>query len=241
MKEQGGPFRQAEAGFTLLEALVAVALMGLILSALGAVTAQWLSNWNRGLFRIQRNEKLAIVLDRLVADLSAAEYVSGNRANSSPLFEGDETGVTFVRSALGPNTRPGLEFIRIAEIADPGGPLLVRTRAPFVPMPAGDLAIDQIPFGDPVVLLRPPFRVVFSYAKAASGKWDAIWRDQGVLPGVVRVSLGEINGDGVPMLTTTAAIHVDMAAPRAASEQPAAPNAAQAAQAGRGDMAGGTN
>jgi general secretion pathway protein J len=239
MKTRAASFRPSEAGFTLFEALVAVALMGLILTALGTVTAQWLSNWNRGLFRIQRNEKLAIVLDRLTADLSAAEYVSGNRMNNSPLFEGTETAVTFVRSALGPNTRQGLEFVRIAETADAGGPVLVRTRAPFVPMQAGGVAIDRIPFGDPVVLLRPPFRVLFAYADA-NGKWGTAWRGQGVLPGVVRMTLGEINGDWMPVVTTAAAIHVDMAAPRSVSEQPATPNA-QSAQAERGGAVGGTN
>ena len=72
--------RRADAGFTLLEALVAIALMGLIVGALATVTAQWLPNWNRGQLRTQRNEQLAIALDRLVADLSAAEYVVAQSA-----------------------------------------------------------------------------------------------------------------------------------------------------------------
>jgi general secretion pathway protein J len=240
MAGPGAPIRQAEAGFTLIEALVAVALMGLILSALAVVTGQWLSNWNRGLFRVQRNEKLAIVLDRLVADLTAAEYVSGSRLNKSPLFEGTETGVTFVRSALGPNTRPGLEIVRIAETADSGGPILVRTRAPFVPMPVGDPSVDQIPFADPVVLLRPPFRVVFSYA-AANGKWGTTWQGQGVLPNIVRMSLDEMNGDWAPVVATAARIRVEMAAPQPPSEQQPAPAAQDAQAQQRGSPAGGTN
>lgn len=35
-----------EAGFTLIETIVALALMGLVLSALASITAQWLPNWN---------------------------------------------------------------------------------------------------------------------------------------------------------------------------------------------------
>ena len=117
---------QANSGFTMFEALVAIALMGLIMGALATVTAQWLPNWTRGLVQTQRNEQLAIALDRLAADLSAAEFVSPNRSTSTLLFGGAELAVTFVRSALGPNSRPGLEIVQISEITDSRGPALVR-------------------------------------------------------------------------------------------------------------------
>ena len=42
------------AGFSLVEALVSVALMSLIVAALSAVTGQWLPNWNRSFVRAQR-------------------------------------------------------------------------------------------------------------------------------------------------------------------------------------------
>ncbi|MEN3289563.1 MAG: ral secretion pathway protein, partial [Bradyrhizobium sp.] len=48
--------RSGEQGFSLIEALVALALTGLVLSALATITAQWLPNWNRGIDRIQRSE-----------------------------------------------------------------------------------------------------------------------------------------------------------------------------------------
>ena len=73
--------------------------------------------------------------------------------------------VTFVRTAVGPNTRPGLEIIRLIEKADAQGLALVRERTPFAPM-ASDA---QIRFSDQVVLVRAPFRVTFSYAGAGSG------------------------------------------------------------------------
>src|SRR5271154_4004143 len=57
--------RTGEGGFTLIETLVALALMGLVLSALANITAQWLPNWNRGLDRIQRSELISIALQRI--------------------------------------------------------------------------------------------------------------------------------------------------------------------------------
>jgi general secretion pathway protein J len=181
-------------GFTLFEALIATALMGLIMSALATLTAQWLPNWNRGLARVQRNEQVAVALDRLVADLSAAEYVFANRDQKQPLFDGSEFSVTFVRSAIGPNVRPGLEIVRISETADALGRVLVRTRAPFVPLPIGSVSFDTMPFADPVVLLRHPFRIAFAYA-GADGNWTNFWQAANELPSAVRFVVRDAKAD----------------------------------------------
>ena len=74
--------RAGEGGFTLIETIVALALMGLVLSALASITAQWLPNWNRGVDRIQRSEVIGIALQRIAADLAAAEYVPANREST---------------------------------------------------------------------------------------------------------------------------------------------------------------
>jgi prepilin-type N-terminal cleavage/methylation domain-containing protein len=67
--------RNSEAGFTLIEALVALALTGLVLSALATLTAQFLPNWNRGIDRIQHSELIGISMQRIAADLAAAEFI----------------------------------------------------------------------------------------------------------------------------------------------------------------------
>jgi general secretion pathway protein J len=220
---------QDEAGFTLFEALVAVALMGLILGALATVTAQWLPAWNRGLLRTQRNEQVAIALDRLVTDLSAADYVSLGGERDMPLFQGAKFAVTFVRSAVGPNGRSGLEIIRIAEIRDSLGPALVRMRAPFVPF--GDAPLDAIPFAEPVVLLRAPFRISLAYA-GTDGVWADNWPLSGMLPTTVRFDIRDSERDQI--ISTAARTRVDLRAPRPDSNQvdtgPAQPNDAAEAR-----------
>src|ERR1700740_502669 len=109
-----------EGGFTLIEALVALALTGLILSALATLTAQWLPSWNRGFNRIQESELISIAMQRIAADLAAAEFVPPSRATKKPLFEGTALSVTFVRAALGPNVGIGLDLVRLGETTERG-------------------------------------------------------------------------------------------------------------------------
>jgi len=195
---------RGEAGFTLLEVLLATLLMTVILAALASVTAQWLPNWNRGIARVQRAERLAIGLDRALADLSVAEMVPMNADNRHPLFEGSELSVIFVRSAVGPNTRPGLEIIRLIEKADDQGLALVRERAPFSPMPSD----AQIRFVDQVVLVRAPFRVTFAYA-GADQAWQPTWRGQMQLPAKIRISVRDGNTGQVLAVSSAAIVHVN--------------------------------
>ena len=196
--------RANEAGFTLIEVLVATLLMTVILAALATVTAQWLPNWNRGMARVQRAERLAIGLERMVADLSVAEMLPFNSDAKTPLFEGSELAVTFVRTAVGPNTRPGLEIIRLIEKSDAQGLAMVRERASFAPMPAD----AQIRFSDQVVLLRSPFRVTFSYA-GPDRVWQREWRGQKQLPERVRIAVRDDATGEVLSVSSAAMVHIN--------------------------------
>jgi general secretion pathway protein J len=209
----------------MFEALVAIALMGLVMGVLASVTGEWLPTWNRGLLQTQRNEQVTIALDRLAADLSATEFVMPNRTSTAALFRGDESSVTFVRSALGPNNRPGLEIVRIAEVTDRNGRALVRTRTPFVLLPSGDPAIDPIPFADPVVLLRGPLRITFAYAGPRGG-WTGNWPSWASLPAVVRFDLHD--ADGKIVLSTATRVRADTGPPHFEQPNDARPADAQA-------------
>ena len=194
------------AGFTLVEALVAMVLMGMIMASLATITAQWLPDWNRGFARVESAERLSLVLDRLAGDLAAAEFVTLNRNNPRPLFEGAELGVTFVRSAIGPNARGGLEIVQIAETADRLGPVLLRARTPFVPA-------DKVegPFTDPVVLLRPPYRITLSYA-GADRAWKGTWSGARELPSAVRFTIRDGVSERTLLASTATVVHTQLPA-----------------------------
>jgi general secretion pathway protein J len=199
--------RAREGGFTLIETLVAMALMGLVLSALANITAQWLPNWNRGLDRIQRSELISIALQRIGADLAAAEYVSVNRDARRPLFDGSELSVTFVRTALGPNAGPGLDVVRLGETTDRQGLVTVRSRAPFRPLPLASSLSEQIHFGEPVVLLRAPFRLSFAYA-GQDRIWKSNWHDSDKLPAAIKLTVRDAANERILSISTVAPVHV---------------------------------
>lgn len=201
--------RAGERGFTLIEAIIALALTGLVLSALANITAQWLPNWNRGLGRVQRSETIGIALQRIGADLAAAEYVPANRNSHRLLFEGSQLSVTFVRTALGPNAGPGLDIVRLGETTERREFVTVRSRARFVPLPDGSSLSEQLHFSDPVVLLRAPFRLSFAYA-GPERVWKNAWHEAGKLPAMIRLTVRDAASERVLSVSTIAPVHVQL-------------------------------
>jgi general secretion pathway protein J len=175
-------------GFSLIEALATLALTATMIVALAAVTGQWLPNWRRGFIELQRAHLLDLGLERIADDVSAAEYVTPWGGARAPLFEGGVSSVTFVRSASGPNSYPHLEVVRLAQVKDDLGLALVRTRAAFTP------SVRDVPqrfaFGDPVVLVRTPFRISFAYA-GPDRVWVEGWQGNERLPDMVRITVSD--------------------------------------------------
>jgi general secretion pathway protein J len=201
--------RAGERGFTLIETIVALALTGLVLSALVTITAQWLPNWNRGLGRVQRSEVIGIALQRIAADLAAAEYVPANRDTHRPLFDGSELSVTFVRTAYGPNAGPGLEIVRVGETTERREFVTVRSRSRFAPLPPASSLSERLHLDDPVVLLHAPYRLSFAYA-GPDRIWKSAWRGADKLPAMIRLTVRDASSERVLSVSTIAPIHVQV-------------------------------
>jgi general secretion pathway protein J len=197
------------AGFSLIEAMATLALTATVILALSSVAGQWLPNWRRGFVDLQRADLLGDGLERLVDDLSAAEYVTRSAGAAAPLFEGDASSVMFVRSAIGPDAYPHLEVVRLAEVKEDRGLAMVRTRArfaPTAPKPPGAQA-QPIAFGDPVTLIRPPFHISFAYA-GPDRLWLPSWKGQEQLPESIRISVRDTVANRVLAASTVARLRV---------------------------------
>jgi len=209
------------AGFSLIEAMATLALTATIIVALSSVAGQWLPNWRRGFVDLQRADLLGIGLERIVDDLSSAEYVTPSAGAPTPLFEGDASSVMFVRSAIGPDAYPHLEIVRLAETKETRGLALVRTRARFAPA-APSAKPKPIAFGDPVTLVRTPFRITFSYA-GPDRLWLPTWKGRQQLPEAVRISVRDAIANRVLAASTVARIRVTApAAPKSEAQANAA-------------------
>jgi general secretion pathway protein J len=131
------------------------------------------------------------------------------------LFQGDASSVIFVRSAIGPDAYPHLEIVRLAEIKEDRGVALVRTRARFAPT-APDGKPKPIAFGDPVTLIRAPFRITLSYA-GPDRLWLSNWKGREQLPEAVRISVRDTIANRVLAASTVA--HIRVTAPGAPKSQ----------------------
>jgi general secretion pathway protein J len=233
MRRRWAADERARAGFTLFEALISVALMGAIVFMLSAVSGQWIPNWHRGFGRVQRAELLDLGLQRVVADLQAAEFVSADAAARGPLFDGRQTSVTLVRDAFGPDAAPHLEIVRLAETVDERGFALVRAHAPFTPLAPGSPIENQLHFDGPVVLIRAPFRVSFSFA-GPDRLWRDSWADNAQLPAAVRIQVRDAASDQILSMSTATLLHVNVS-PACAQEKPApdCPNSGAPPAAGK--------
>jgi len=215
MKSQRGPAGgrgSGESGFTLLEALIAVALTGVLLMMLATLTGHWIANWKAGLGRAQGSDLLGLGIDRITADLAAAEYVSLGGDDARTFFDGTESSVTFVRSAIGPNAAAGLEIVRLAETEDEQrGLVLVRSRASFAPVTTRGMEAGLVEFTNPIVLLRPPYRVSFAFA-GHDRVWKDSWQDGKQLPDAVRVTVRKASSDEILPVSTATTISVNVPA-----------------------------
>jgi len=188
------------AGFTIFEALAATVLMALVVSALGMLTSQWLPNWNRGINRLQSMEKVAIALDRLGADIEAAEFVSVKAEDPKPLFDGASRRLVFVRTIARPNAPQGLEIVNLTEIPADGGFALTRTTAPFRISSGSNVRMPR--FVDEVVLIKPPYRIKLSY-RGLNSEWSDAWHLQPMLPREVTLAVEGLTGRSLHSLSTS--------------------------------------
>jgi general secretion pathway protein J len=206
--------RDAEAGFTLLEALASVAITASILAGLGAVAGQWMPNWRHGFLRLQNADLVGLSLDRIAEDVGSAEYARLDGGQGAPLFRGEPDAVAFVRQAIGPGATPRLEIVRIGAAETKQGAEVERSHAVFAPGAVGA-------FHDATTLMRPPFHLVFAYA-GPEGQWRSNWSGEAKLPRAIRLSVLDENAAVVASTAFTLKV---TAAPEIAA-QPQAKDAA---------------
>jgi prepilin-type N-terminal cleavage/methylation domain-containing protein len=186
----------ARAGFTLIEALVSLAIAAVLLSGVAMVAAQALRNWNRGHTVIAAMEMLTTGLARLGADLSLSLPMRPPGSDEANLlFKGDETNMMFVAATgFGAGNR-GVELLTVSVDPDPDGVAVTRKRGPVQSL--------ATVLSDPVVLMRGRMKVSFAYVDA-KGLKSPTWVDKDVLPSAVEVQI--LGASGNPIFAVPAVL-----------------------------------
>lgn len=184
---------RAQAGFTLLELLVSMALLGLLGMLLGGAFHMATSHVGRRQEALDRAAELvateAFLRERLAAAIPA---VPQGWAEDAVLFDGEPDGLSFVAPA--PESVPAGGFLVYTIVqADDG--LVLRWR-PY------DGTVPEGPGTD--TLLLPGTRAArFAYHGPRDGEdpaWHDRWQGQAALPTLVRLSLTDGDGRALPDL-----------------------------------------
>ena len=182
-------------GFTLIEAIVALALIGLVMLGLTLLTAQWFRQWNHAAGNVQQSERLAAGFDRFMDDIGAAEASAPPNYDKTILFEGTATDLTLWRTRLSINPEFGMELVHYALETRSGQTELVRRHIHLEP---GEPLRGSYQWQDPVVLARLPFALAFSYL-GADHTHQPNWHRMSALPASVVLTAAEPDNRFLPV------------------------------------------
>lgn len=187
------------AGFTLLELLIAITLLGLLMAALFAGLQLGARAWERGEERLDQSARLQVVQgflrDRLTQSYPLDVVEDGSRRRHLT-FEGTSEALRFV-TLMPEHLGTGFaEFVLAIGDQDDARHLIVRWR-PFEvsePVPATADAEPQVK-----VLLEQIETLQLSYYGAPSRElpatWYEQWREASVMPDLVRLRISFPPGD----------------------------------------------
>lgn len=175
-----------QTGFTLLELLVAITLMGLVLVVVYGGLRLGLSGWDTGERRAEATQQLRLVQEFLRRQLvqSMTVYQFDDQQNRTVVFTGQADGIEFVTPMLARLGQAGLYRVRIEAV---DGRLWIRWR-PYLPDdPAAGEERER-------VLLEEVSAVEWAYfgleqIDDPQPRWSNVWTNPQSRPLLVRLNL----------------------------------------------------
>jgi general secretion pathway protein J len=206
----------SQAGFTLLELLIGVAVLGLLMAILfgGLRLASHQIEWRTA--RLDHGSRVALVqafMRRSLADARPLEAAGPRAGVAGPVaalaFDGTAQEIEFVGVAPESAESGGLELIGLGLVrhGTAAGALSLRVRAYDA-----DAGGATAPLRETLVL-EGVRRLQFAYFGVSAGetapRWHESWREAPYLPALVRLTLTLSGGETVPDLVVALRLSQD--------------------------------
>ncbi len=183
-----------EDGFTIIELLVSLTILGVTLGLLAGGLSVLSHSWEAHAERIETLDMVSRAADILRRDVSGLQRVVAVRRESPRyLFKGTQDNLSFVTLEPPYPSAAGPYYVSYSVI--PNGPNvdLIRARARYQ---RGLMAFPGATPANRVPLLQGPYRYVFDYADKSSGTgvWRNSWPYSTRLPDLIRLQIVNAKG-----------------------------------------------
>jgi general secretion pathway protein J len=190
-----------DGGFTLLEMLVAMSLLGLVMAMIFGGLRLGLRVWETGEKRSEERAEIAVAQRFLRAVIARAHPMirAGRRNVRLVAFAGKPSRME-IATLLPPHLGPGGFSHVIVEIAGEGDKRRLEIRfAPISRDDDGQAELAGAEDSEPTLLIRDIERAEMSYygarRRGEDPEWRDTWRDAEILPRLIRLRLSFSDGD----------------------------------------------
>lgn len=180
-------------GLTLVEMLVAMALMGMIATLLAGSLRTGVRAWEAGAGESERLERLVVVQNLLRQQIEAVMAGAGGQ----PALSGGQAQMAFVA----PERMAGLGGLAALTLRLEGDRLLLDVSPLFPDGSTGEERTEPLLDG----VREADFAYYGAEAPGQSARWLRQWQERPDLPVMVRIDLSLANGDWPPLLVRPAA------------------------------------
>lgn len=187
--------RRAAAGFTLLEVLIAITLLGVVMALLFTSLRIGIAGWDKGEKHSFEAGRMAIIQSFLREHLAGALPLMDDFSHEEPefSFKGTEEALQFVSVMPAAGGRGGLRIFQVDLMKEQGGKSLRVTLRPFYP------AFEEAEqTKEEVVILEKVERMEFAYygpdTLGENKGWQTKWEEQKSLPELIRVDI-QVEGE----------------------------------------------
>lgn len=201
--------RSNQHGFTIVELLVSLVVMGFVVLLIGGSLSVFSSSWSRQLLALERQDTLLRGAQVFRKDIRSMRQVVSNNADRKALvFGGDSRTVKFLSYSPAHLNQTGLQVVEYRLLSTPDGYELIRRSGRWRPL----TEVSDIELRHPVTLVRGLSEGRFLYGDDGGKKtvWLRRWDKSGALPTLISFS-GRVGTNG--------ARHVMVAQVKADTEQ----------------------